>query len=180
VQVRTSPTAAMGILAGLTALLQLGPVYWPGVGLVLSMAATLPTAVAAALCPARCTWFYVVAAVLTGLFAPEEMFIYVALTGPLGLMLGLFRSKSTWCRVGAGALVLTGGMLLLPGLAGVMPWGGLERGLAPWALVTAYAGFAVVYAAVWREVFDRVWARLATSLPPWYTGEDDRERSCRP
>lgn len=169
-RVRPSRTVLAGILAGLTVVLQLGPVWWPGVGLVLAMAASLPVAVAAAVHPRRCNWFFFVTCVLIGWISLEEMFIYLTMTGPLGLMLGLTARRPAWQSVLASALTLAWGMLLLPGLAGIYPWGGLERAWFPEVAALAYGGFALVYTAAWYLLFRQVWSRIAPILR--YTGGD--------
>ena len=157
---RPSRTVMLGMLLGLTVLLQLGPAYLPGGSMVLAMAATLPTAIAAVAAPRRCNWFFVAACWLIGLAAVEEMFVYLAMTGPLGLMLGLTYDSPRWKAVTFSALVLTVGMLILPSLAGVYPWGGVERSLAPAWQLAGYGGFALAYAALWRGFLGRVLTRL--------------------
>ncbi|HYG59621.1 MAG TPA: hypothetical protein VD902_16275 [Symbiobacteriaceae bacterium] len=159
--VRPSRPVLLGLLMGLTVLLQLGPVYLPGAGAILSAAATLPTAVAALVIPRRCTWFYLAASFLMGLVAVEEMFIFLLMTGPLGLMLALTFRWARGLSVLASAATLTGGMLLLPTLGGVWPWGGLERLWPAWLLAVGYMGFALAYSALWRVLL----ARLLTRLP---------------
>lgn len=161
---RPSLTVTLGVLAGLTAMLQLGPVFWPGGGYLLAVAATLPAAVASALVPRRCTWFFLAAALVIGLFAVEEMLVFLTMTGALGLMLGLLIDRSAWLAVPVGAAVLTGGMLLLPNLAGVYPWGGMEQAWPLWLVLVAYAGFALLYSALWNWLFRLIWPRLQTAL----------------
>lgn len=162
---RPSLITALGMLACLTGLCQLGPLWWPGGGYILAMAAVLPAAVASAMLPRRCTWFYLVTALLIGLFSPEEMLIYITATGPLGLMLGLTLRQPFWRAVPLSAAALTAGLLLMPALAGVMPWGGLERTWPHWVTGAAYGGFALIYTALLRLVFVRLWNRLVPHLP---------------
>jgi|GEM_PF-4519411 len=157
----------LGILVGLTVLLQLGPVYWPGGGMLLAMAATLPAAVASALVPGHCTRVFLAVCILLGLLAPEEMFIYMCMTGALGLMLGLMVRRPVWQAVPASAAVLTGGMLMLPYLGGVWPMGGLERGWGPLAMLLVYGGVALGYAALWFYLLKRLLARLPFSRLYW-------------
>lgn len=168
---RLSPTAQLGALAALTAVLQLGPVLWPGPGYLLAMAATMPVAMATLITPRRCTWFYLATAILLGMIAREEMYVYLTLTGPLGLMIGMLRGRPAWRTIPLIALVLVGGMLLLPGLAGIYPWGGLERSWPPLVTLSAYASFALAYTSAWVSLFERVWVRVAAALR--YTERQD-------
>ena len=161
---RTQSLTFLGLLAGLTAMLQLGPVWLPGAGHLLAVCATLPAAVAGAAHPARSSWYFLAAAVAVGLVSPQEMGVYITLTGPLGLMLGLTCDRPTWFSAGASAAVLTGGLLLLPVLTGVYPWGGLERSWPTQALLSAYGAFALVYAALWQVLFRRLWSKLRPRL----------------
>jgi hypothetical protein len=166
---RPSRPVLLGMLAGLTALLQLGPIYWPGGGYLLAMGATLPTALAAGLSPRRCTRFFLAAGFVIGLLSVQEFFIYLTMTGPLGLILGLTAHRPPWLSITVAGALLTGGMLLLPLLAGVLPWGGVE---AAWPLVersAAYAAFALAYSALWLAAYRKVAARLAPWLAMRYT-----------
>lgn len=160
---RPSQVAALGVLAGLTIVLQLGPVFWPGGGLLLSALATLPAGIASALAPRRCTWFYFAVCFLLGLAAPGEMFIYLTMTGPLGLMLGLTMRRPAWQSILAAGAALSAGMLVLEPLAGIRPFGGAEAGLEPVALVSAYLVFALLYAALWHYLIRRLLLRLPFS-----------------
>lgn len=161
----SSRPVSLGILAGLTFLLQLGPVIWPGGGHLLAMAAVLPAALGSALSARRSTWFYFTVSFLLGLIAPEEMFIYLTMTGPVGLMLGLTLHRPAWQSVLATAGALTCGMLVLPHLAGIRPFGGLESGWVWQATAGAYALCALLYAGMWHYLVRRALARLPFSRP---------------
>lgn len=163
-RMRPSGLVLAGMLAGLAAVLQLGPVWWPGGGYVLAMAATLPVAVGVALRPYRCNWFVLVSCVLIGMFAVEELFVFMMTTGPLGVLLGLTIRRPAWQSVLASALGLAWGMLLLPGLAGIYPWGGVERGWTHEFTALAYGGFALGYSSLWVLLFRRVWSRITQVL----------------
>lgn len=160
----------LGLLAGLAAALQLGPVYWPGAGYILAVGTSLPVAFGAALSPRWSAWFFAVTAVLVGMAALEEMFIFLTTTGPLGLMLGLTVGRAAWKAVAATAAILAGGMLLMPMLAGVYPLGGVEATWSPVVSVAAYGLFALTYAALWRKLFLQIWAR--TGMAVRYTRVD--------
>lgn len=170
---RTGPilTVQLGLLAGLTAAMQLGPLYIPGAGSFMAMAATLPVAIAAALRPRRCTWFFVAAALVIGLISLEEMFVFVTTTGPLGLMLGMFLDRPAWAAVLSAGSVLAGGMVLLPVLAGVYPFGGVEVGWSAGAMAVGYLLFALAYAGLWHGFFVRVWGRVRPAVR--YTRVDE-------
>lgn len=135
--------------------------------MLLAMAATLPAAIASALARGRCTWFYLAVCFLLGLLAPEEMFIYMSMTGALGLMLGLMVRRPAWQAVPAAGAVLTGGMLILPYLGGVWPFGGVERAWGSVVILAVYAGFAMAYAALWLYLLKRLLARLPFSRLYW-------------
>lgn len=169
---RSSPVAMMGVLAGLTAALQLGPVWWPGAGFLLAMAATLPVFVGAALHPERSPWLLFSAGVVTALFSLQEMAVLLTMTGPLGLALGVTIRRPRTAAVPAAAGVLTLGMLLLPVLAGVHPWGGLERFWAFPVKLAAYLLFALAYAYSWRILCRKLYRHLAPALATRYTKVD--------
>ncbi|HWI63317.1 MAG TPA: hypothetical protein VNT75_15880 [Symbiobacteriaceae bacterium] len=160
---RPSLTAVLGLLAACTVLLQLGPVYWPGAGYVLAMAAVLPAATASALSPDRSAWFFVVVCFLLGVITPDELFVYLTMTGPLALTLGLTARRPAWQSVVAAAAALTAGMMLAPHLFGLWPFGGAESGWAwPARLLTCLA-VALPYAALWRYLVRRLLLRLPFS-----------------
>lgn len=169
---RSYPVILMGVLTGLTVLLQLGPIWWPGAGHLLSMAAVLPVFAGAALYPRRSPWLLFAAGVVTALFALEEMAVLLLLNGPLGLALGVTIRRPRWQAVPVCAAVLTGGMLLLPWLAGVYPWGGLERFWPPAVRLIAYLLFAGGYAYLWRLLCRRLYRYLAPALATRYTRVD--------
>lgn len=160
---RPSLTAMLGLLAGLTVLLQLGPVYWPGAGYLLAVLAVLPAAVASALSPRRSAWFFVGVCLLLGLTALDEMFVYLAMTGPLAFMLGLTARRPAWQSVLATGATLCAGMLAAPVLFGLWPFGGIESGWA-WPLrLAASLLFALAYAALWYYLLRRLLLRLPFS-----------------
>lgn len=157
---RRSLSLTLGMLTLLTVILQLGPSYWPSGGFLLAALAVLPLALASALLPGRCTWIFLIAALALGLLSHHDLFLFLTTTAPMGLMLGLLEGRAPWLTVTATALVLTGGMLLMPALAGVFPWGGVETRWPESALVTADLSFAVGYAALWQAIFQEIWSRM--------------------
>lgn len=173
--IRPSRTVVLGLLAGLAAVLQLGPVYWPGPGYLLAMAATLPAAVGTALHAPRAHQLYAAAAVLIGLVAVEEMFVFLLTTGPLGLMLGYLHERPAWQALPVAAGVLTAGMLALPYLAGIDAFGGLGSALSRSVLAAGYFGFSMLYAALWRTLFTRVWTRIGPLVQ--YSRQQEVQRS---
>ncbi len=163
-QGRPSLPVLLGLLAGLAAAMQLAPQYIPGAGYLLAMATTFPVAIASTITPRRCAWFFLATAIVIGLFSREEVAVFTTTTGPLGVMLGLMANRPAWAAVPAAGVVLAGGMLLLPALGGVYPFGGLEAGWSPTWLVAAYLLFGIAYAGLWHALNARLWARMSAAM----------------
>lgn len=170
-RVRPALPVLLGLLGGLCAAMQLAPLYMPAAGYLLAMASSLPVAVATTVTPRRCTWFFVATALVIGLVSREEMAVFITTTGPLGIMLGLMADRPAWMAVPSAGIVLAGGMILLPSLGGVYPFGGLEVHWSPWVLAGAYLLFGITYAALWHAFFARLWGRMSTSVR--YTRVDE-------
>jgi hypothetical protein len=172
IRVRRSPLlpVTLGVLAGLAAALQLAPLWGQGIGLLLAAAATLPAAVGTALAPRRCIWFLLVTAAVIGLASREELFVFMTGTGPLGMVLGLTLDRRPWGSAAGAALVLAGGMALMPLLAGVYAFGGVEQGWPMAVRFGVYLLFALGYSRLWVTIFRRVWTRVSPTLR--YTRRD--------
>lgn len=155
------PVITLGLMAGLTALLQTAPLWWPGPGYLLAAAAVLPVALGAAADPRRASWCFAAAVAVTGLVSTQEAVILLCTSGPLGLALGR-RAERPWpARALAGAAWLTVGQWAVRPLAGIWPWGGSEAAWSPGWRAAAYAGFALIYAGGWAWAFAQIWLRIA-------------------
>ncbi|MGE5675167.1 MAG: hypothetical protein ACM3XM_15060 [Mycobacterium leprae] len=113
-----SLTVTMTLLAGFTALLQLGPVWWPAGGYLLAAAAVVPVAIGTALRPRWSNRFLLLAAFIIGLVQVHQFVYFVTTTGPVGLVLGLTYGRPWYRTLAAVAIALALGLLLLSVLSG--------------------------------------------------------------
>ncbi|MGE5675605.1 MAG: hypothetical protein ACM3XM_17285 [Mycobacterium leprae] len=159
-----SHPVTLGMMVGLAAALQLGPVYWLGGGYVLSMLSTLPVAAGAALAPRKAPLLFAAGALVVGAFSTDELFVFLLMTGLLGVALGLTARRPTWRSALISAGTLAGGMLLLHPLVGIWPWGGVEQAWPTPVRLSAYAGFALAWAGLWCLLFRQIWRRVVKAL----------------
>lgn len=163
---RTADVTLGGMMAGLAALMQAAPVYWPGPGYLLAALGSLPMAVLALRSPRAAPLSALATILLLMMVHVEEAVVFSLTTGPLGLAIGYGR-RAALPRL-AATLLATGP--LLAGMFGLTHLVGLPP-LGPWpvrnALVetTVYGLFAFAYSAVWVWLFDRFSRRLAGVTP---------------
>lgn len=140
-----------GIMAGLAVLLQTAPI-WVGqpVGFALAILACLPMAMAAAAEPRTAPLAVFVAALLCGLFQPEEGWIFGLTNGPFGVALGVAvrRGYAGWTRPLLPALTLFGGMVVLTWGVGFPALGPDLAALGLPAALIAYGCFALLWSAL--------------------------------
>ncbi|MBP2019368.1 hypothetical protein J2Z79_002807 [Symbiobacterium terraclitae] len=159
-----------GIMVGLAVLLQTAPI-WLGqpVGFALAILACLPMAVAAAADPGTAALALPAAALLCGLFQPEEGWIFGLTNGPFGVALGVAvrRGHSGWKGPLLPAITLFGGMALLTWGVGFPALGpNLTRLGLPAALI-ACGCFALVWSALCMPLARLLVRRTRPGLESW-------------
>lgn len=151
-ELRLAPPRAIA-LAALALLLHAAPQLWPGAGRAISLAAALPIALAAALCPQRAPWLLAGPALLLGLLSQREMYIFLLLTGATGLILGLTAAHNRVAGLLISTAVTAAGLHLLGPLGGIYPAGGYETAWSQPVTSTVYLLLALAYAWSGRNLF---------------------------
>jgi hypothetical protein len=160
---RLRALAFAAMMAGLAVVLQTAPVWLTEpAGYALSIFASLPPAVAAAVYPREAIWACVAAALLCLFISPQEAAVFALTNGIFGLGLGLTaRAGLQPLRsILLAAAALFGGMALLTWGLGVAALGEelLDRGML-WTLA-AYAGFAMAWSGLFTGLFRVICRRV--------------------
>ncbi|OPZ62755.1 MAG: hypothetical protein BWY85_01982 [Firmicutes bacterium ADurb.Bin506] len=158
--------AAIGLAAGLCAVLQAAAGVLPGIGHVLSMLPTFPIALLTMASPGAGAACLAVAAATVFTVFPEESPILVFMTGPLGIALGLAGSLnvSVVAQSCIGAVTLTLGMAALSLIVGIDPLGGGLASLGLLRTLGVHLVFSFVYSLLWITALKRTAPRLLRLL----------------
>lgn len=149
------------LLAAITVMIQISPLYLPLAGVSLSALATLPAALAGYLSAATGILTFLISATLVCCWSVPQSVIFLCSSGLLGLTLGIMLKKGLHYLIIActGALILTCGFLAVGNLLGIpiLPW---LAGPKRYLLIPVLFLCSFVYSAIWVPVLKVLFARI--------------------
>jgi hypothetical protein len=167
---------AGAILTALALLFQTAPVLIPGIGLAISLLATLPVALAAVLSIPFGAIVYLASSFLILLISPQEAAVFLLATGLLGLTLGIGHKKRLLHAFAISAAPLFVGLAALSRLA-LIPVFGSATPHAPLMQILLFLLLAPLYTVLWMIIVQFATDTLASTKNglPDSAGEGKKE-----
>lgn len=152
--------AAGGICTTLSVLLQLAPLYFPGLGLMLSPLGSLPV-IFAALYSVTCGSFtYLCTGLIILVISPHESVIFLLTTGILGLALGINYNKNFITAVIISGLTLFSGINILTYFIGIAAFGDALTGIPLYIEEIIIFIFSLIYSTLWMVLLKFIIGRI--------------------
>lgn len=143
--------ALLGLLAGVAALLQCSPAFFPGFGHLLAAFSSLPIAIGTLAAPDGTLAMVGAATSLLVILQLDEAVIFALTTAPLGAMAAcvVLTDVPWWRRSLLPGIALGSGILLMSYVIGLPSLGPMVHGLGPVWAPAIYLGFSYAYATIW-------------------------------
>jgi hypothetical protein len=143
--------AVMGLLMALSVLFQCSPVFYPGVGLIISPLSSLPVSLGSILFPQGATAIVIGSFILISFISMEEAMIFALATGAVGIAVSavILSKKPILKVIWIPGLSLYCGILIITYIVGVPGMKDLfaDKGILITALIVLL--FSIIYSYLW-------------------------------
>lgn len=140
-----------GVLTAITVLLQSAPVFFPGLGLLLSPFSTLPVIIGAVYQIPMGLLVYFSAIIILLYIHLQEAIIFLFTTGLLGIVIGSFLyRKGLLFSIIFSFFVLTLGIISLTYVAKIPAFGDATGSLPIFVTLLLFSLFSLVYVTLWN------------------------------
>jgi hypothetical protein len=152
--------AVGGICSTLSVILQLAPIYFSGLGLLLSPLSSLPV-IFAALNSVVCGSFsYLCTGLIILIISPHESVIFLLTTGLFGLVLGINYNKKFITAVIMSGSVLFSGINILIYFIGVAAFGDALTDIPLHIAEIIILIFSFIYSVIWMVILKIIFRRI--------------------
>jgi hypothetical protein len=149
-----------GICSTLSVILQLAPIYFPGLGLILSPLSSLPVIFAALYSVICGSFVYLCTGFIILIISPHESVIFLLTTGVFGLALGINYNKNCITAVIISGSVLFSGINILTYLIGIAAFGDALTGVSLYKTEIIIFIFSFIYSVIWMIILKFIIRRI--------------------